>query len=163
MRSICVKRSFIVLCQEVLHRLQIRFCYGVIPAWIINPLILLRIGNSFSSSVMQLLPMMRHSGLRSQRFYPLRVFANRRQPPERAGPLPRRQEGPGWGYPQPGRKFLTFMESGVGNIPVLIAGHIQSDWHSLAASALCGTASRHQPFSSPPFSKTSCTPFETTA
>lgn len=93
------------LCQEVLHRLQIRFCYGVIPAWIINPLILLRIGNSFSSSVMQLLPMMRHSGLRSQRFYPLRVSANRRQPPERAGPLPRRQEGPGWGYPQPGRKF----------------------------------------------------------
>ena len=48
---------------------------------------------------------MRHSGLRSQRFYPLRVSANRRQPPERAGPLPRRQEGPGWGYPQPGRKF----------------------------------------------------------
>ena len=93
------------LCQEVLHRLQIRFCYGVIPAWIINPLILLRIGNSFSSSVMQLLPMMRHSGLRSQRFYPLRVSANRRQPPERAGPLPRRQEGPGRGYPQPGRKF----------------------------------------------------------
>ena len=69
------------LCQEVLHRLQVRFCYGVIPAWIINPLILLRIGNSFSSSVMQLLPMMRHSGLRSQRFYPLRVSANRRHPP----------------------------------------------------------------------------------
>lgn len=36
--------------------MQIRFCYGVIPAWIINPLILLRIGNSFRSSVMQLLP-----------------------------------------------------------------------------------------------------------
>ena len=86
------------LCQEVFHRLQVRFCYGVIPAWIINPLILLRIGNSFSSSVMQFLPMMRHSGLRSQRFYPLRVSANRRQPPERAGPLPRRQEGPGWDF-----------------------------------------------------------------
>ncbi len=84
-------------------------------------------------------------------------------PPERAGPLPRRQEGPGWGLSAAGAQIFTFMESGVGNIPVLITGHIQSDWHSLSASALCGTASRHQPFSSPPFSKTSCTPFETTA
>ena len=96
------------LCQEVLHRLQIRFCYGVIPAWIVNPLILLRIGNSFSSSVMQLLPMMRHSGLRSQRFYPLRVSANRRHPPERAGPLPRRQEGPGWGLSAAGAQISHF-------------------------------------------------------
>ena len=93
------------LCQEVLHRLQIRFCYGVIPAWIINPLILLRIGNSFSSSVMQLLPMMRHSGLRSQRFYPLRVSANRRNPLNGQGPCPADKKAPAGGYPQPGRKF----------------------------------------------------------